>query len=282
MTEATGRSALASIIRAMTPDEEARSTAAGHRASIESWLEQDLKIIRMRETGSWHHGTAISGSSDVDYFVTMPGTRPTDSWTALETVRASLARGLTDCGVHIDRPSVRVTYFDGGPAVEITPAYYKATDDYDIPDPAGTGWIRSNPAVHLNYVNRAQRDTDGKAKDLIRLVKTWKAWNSVPISSFYLEMRTAQYALANTIIIYDWDLRNLFKGLADGDLREMNDPTNYGRRIATGAHSLADSISAKYAIEKAARLAALAKDASDAGDHAVAVQYYIRLFSMQP
>ncbi|MEW1963877.1 nucleotidyltransferase [Micrococcus sp. NPDC078436] len=281
MTEATAQSTLASIIKAMTPDEDARVAAASHRSSIEAWLESDLKIVRMRETGSWHHGTAISNSSDVDYFVTMPGLRPTKSWDALEQLRASLARGLPDCLVRIDRPAVRITYFDGTPAVEITPAYFRETDDYDIPDPSGTGWIRSNPAVHLDYVNKAQKATDGRTKSLIRLVKTWKAWNSVPLSSFYLEMRTAQYALSNTIIIYDWDLRDFFKGLTGDGLRDMNDPTNYGRRIVTGTSSLAESIMAKYAIEEAARLAALAKDASDADDHASAVAHYIRLFNVQ-
>ncbi|MGO2061402.1 MAG: SMODS domain-containing nucleotidyltransferase [Microbacteriaceae bacterium] len=281
MTEATAQSTLASIIKAMTPDEDARIAAASHRASIESWLESDLNIIRMRETGSWHHGTAINNNSDVDYFVTMSGPRPANSRDALEKLRASLVRGLPECLVRIDRPAVRITYFDGTPAVEITPAYYKETDDYDIPDPSGTGWIRSNPAVHLDYVNKAQKATESRAKSLIRLVKTWKAWSAVPISSFYLEMRTAQYALNNTIIIYDWDLRDFFKSLTGDGLRDMNDPTNYGRRIVTGTSNLVDSITAKYAIDEAARLTALAKDASDAGDHSSAIAHYIRLFNAQ-
>lgn len=278
MTE-TALSTLDSIIRDMTPDEDARRAAARHRDSIESWLEEDLKIIRMRETGSWHHGTAINGHSDVDYFVTMPGFRPASSSAVLDNLRASLARGLPNCSVRIDRPAVRVTYFDGGPAVEITPAYYQATDDYDIPDPNGPDWIRSNPAVHLDYVNDAQKKTNGKAKSLVRLVKTWKVRNSVPLSSFYLEMRAAQYAHANTIIIYDWDLRNFFRSLSGDGLREMNDPTNYGRRIATGTSNLIESMTAKFALEEAARLSALAKDASDAENHANAVVYWKRLFN---
>lgn len=277
---ATALSTLDSIIRDMTPDEAARRAASSHRAYIESWLEDDLDISRMRETGSWHHGTAISNHSDVDYFVTMPWPKPQDSANALETLRASLARGLANCSVRVDRPAVRITYFDGGPAVEITPAYYQAADDYDIPDPNGTGWVRSNPAVHLDYVDDAQKKTDGKAKSLIRLVKTWKARNSVPLSSFYLEMRAAQYAHANTIIIYDWDLRDFFKGLSGDGLREMNDPTHYGRRIGTGTSNLIESITAKLALEDAARLATLAKAASDVEDHATAVGYWLRIFNL--
>lgn len=180
---------LEGILREVTPDEEARKKAASHRAALEEWLKKDLGIVRMRETGSWHHGTTISQHSDVDYFVTMPNLRPGASWSSLEEPRSSLASGASSAFVRTDRPAVNIRYFDSGPSVEITPAYIRETDDYDIPDPDGAGWIQSNPAVHLDCVNDAQKKTSGKAKSLIRLVKTWNARNSVPLSSFYLEMR---------------------------------------------------------------------------------------------
>lgn len=276
---ATASSALETLIRAMTPDEAARTAAARHREEIEDWLTSDLGIIRMRETGSWHHGTALHRFSDVDYFVTMPGPRPINSSTALETLRASLARGLSGALAVPDRPAVRLRFFDDGPDVEITPAYFRDTDDYDIPDPDSTGWIRSNPAVHLAYVDQAQQKTNSRAKGLIRLVKTWKAWNQVPLSSFYLEMRTAQYALGNEPIIYDWDLRDFFKGLSSNGLREMNDPTNYGRRITTGTSNLTEALTAKYAVDEAVRLSRLAREATEADDHASAVRHLLALFN---
>jgi len=265
----------------MTPDAAARSAAAKHRKEIEEWLMYDLGIIRMRETGSWHHGTALSGFSDVDYFVSMRGARPSASATALEELRASLSRGIPGAYVSIDRPAVRLRYFEEGPAVEITPAYFRDTDDYDIPDPDGTGWIRSNPAFHLQYVDRAQRETDGLAKGLIRLVKTWKSRNNVPLSSFYLEMRTAQYVLNNKPIIYDWDLRDFFKSLANSGLRDMNDPTNYGRRITTGTSNFVELITAKYAVEQAVRLTRLAHEASEDNDHSTAIRYLLALFNYE-
>lgn len=278
---ATAISTLESLIRAMTPDEAARSAAAKHRKEIEEWLMYDLDIIRMRETGSWHHGTALSGFSDVDYFVSMRGARPSASATALEELRASLSRGIPGAYVSIDRPAVRLRYFEEGPAVEITPAYFRDTDDYDIPDPDGTGWIRSNPAFHLQYVDRAQRETDGLAKGLIRLVKTWKSRNNVPLSSFYLEMRTAQYVLNNKPIIYDWDLRDFFKSLANSGLRNMNDPTNYGRRITTGTSNFVELITAKYAVEQAVRLTRLAHEESEDNDHSTAIRYLLALFNYE-
>lgn len=278
---ATAASMLDSLIRTMTPDETARTAAAKHRKEIEDWLTSDLGIVRMRETGSWHHGTALDKISDVDYFISIRGSRPSASSSALESLRSSLSRGIRGAFISIDRPAVRLRYFDGGPDVEITPAYYRDADDYEIPDPDGAGWIRSNPAVHLDYVGRAQKETDGRAKGLIRLVKTWKSWNNVPLSSFYLEMRTAQYALGNKPIIYDWDLRDIFKSLANNGLREMNDPTNYWRRITTGTSNLAEWITAKCAVQEAARLSQLARKATEDNDHPTATRHLLTLFNCE-
>ncbi|MCT1514541.1 nucleotidyltransferase domain-containing protein [Dietzia cercidiphylli] len=280
MSNTTAQSVLLSVLKSVTPDDAARASAAQHRASIEDWLESDVGIIRMRETGSWHHGTALNIESDVDYFVTMPGLKSASSGPALETLRASLARGLTGCTVSIDRPAVRITYLGGGPAVEITPAYFRETDDYDIPDPDGTGWVRSNPAIHLDYVNKAQKATDGRAKNLIRLVKTWRTRNRVPLSSFYLEMRTAQYALGNNPIIYDWDLRDFFKSLHASGLRDMNDPTDYGRRITTGARSEVELLVAGLALDSALTASRLAREATENEDHLTAARHTRSLFGM--
>lgn len=280
MSEVTARSALEAVLKMVTPHDERRASAARHRTALEEWLRKDLGIVRMRETGSWHHGTALWIGSDVDYFVTMPGSRPADSSTALEKLRSSLVRGVPGTPVWIDRPAVRIAYDDGGPAVEIMPAYYRETDDYDIPNPDGSGWIRSNPAVHLDYVNRAQKATEGRAKGLIRLVKAWKLLNAVPLSSFHLEMRTAKHAIGNAPIIYDWDLRDLFSLLKSDGLRDMNDPTDYGRRIATGASSTVELVKAQLAVERAAKLTASAREATDRGDHGTAARTILDLYDM--
>lgn len=279
MTDATARGALDTILRLMTPDADARASAARHRGEIESWLKADLDAIRLRETGSWHHGTAVDNHSDVDYFVSLPGPRPTSSTDALSALRSSLGRGTT-AYVTINRPAVQLQFFDGGPKVEITPAYFRGTDDYWIPDPDDYGWIKSNPAVHLAYVNEAQTKTDGRAKGLIRLVKSWKARMKVPISSFYLEMRTAQYSVGHTPILWDWDLAGVLRSLQKADLAAMNDPTDYGRRIPCGANSLADVFDARFKLERAARLATLAHEAAQSEDHGTAIAHLLDLFDL--
>ena len=105
--------------------------------------------------------------------------------------------------------------------------------------------------------------------------------DSRPCAPIRVAVPTAQYALGHTPIIYDWDLRDFFKSLSSNGLREMNDPTNYGRRIATGANGLTEAITAKHAVDEAARLATLARGATEADDHASAIGHLVQLFNVQ-
>lgn len=279
MSSQTAQAFLGEVIRTVTPDEEDRSAASRHRGEIEEWLERDLDILLLRETGSWRHGTAVAGSSDVDYFASMIGSRPASPGDALEALRASLNRGI-NAYVTVNPPAVQLMFFDGGPKVEVTPAYIQAEDDYLIPNPDGTGWIRSNPAVHLAYVNEAQAKTDGRAKGLIRLIKTWKARQNVPLSSFYLEMRTAKYAPSHTPILWSWDLKGVLRSLQQSELADMNDPTDYGRRIGCGANSLGEAIGAKFKLDDAVRLATSAHEAAQVDNHDLASYYLRNLFNL--
>jgi hypothetical protein len=268
------------IIDVWTPERDARSAVSAHRARIEQQLESDLGILRMRETGSWHHGTALDVWSDVDYFVTMSGSRPTDSQSSLNTVLASLRRGFPQALIYANRPAVSVRVSDVVPVMEIVPAFYRQTDDYDIPDPTGSGWIRSNPAKHLEYVNQAQHK-DSKTKRLIRLIKIWRHRNSVPISSIYLEMRAAKRVTDVPPVMYLWDLTVILEEIASGALAAMNDPSEYdGRRIQPGCANATEQASALAEVTNGARLSRLAKEADEASNDALAVYYIKQLLKL--
>jgi hypothetical protein len=61
-------------------------------------------------------------------------------------------------------------------------------------------------------------------KPLIRFLKAWKFFRNVPISSFYLELRVAKYASAESSIVYDIDVKQVLRMLWDGQLASMQDP----------------------------------------------------------
>ncbi|MDR0625977.1 MAG: nucleotidyltransferase [Bifidobacteriaceae bacterium] len=186
MTEQTAERYLKGRIEYWTPPMQDRSRVHQIREQIEDLLLDDYCAYPLRETGSWSHGTAISIYSDVDYFAPMLSTRPDDSSAALGRLAASINRGGVGGLAYVDRPCVRVMFTgaDSNQDIEITPAFEinGSEDDYHIPDPETSGWIRSNPKFHLDYVDSAQRKTNNLAKGLIRLIKAWNAILDVKVS----------------------------------------------------------------------------------------------------
>lgn len=100
------------------------------------------------------------------------------------------------------------------------------SQEFLIPRYEGDGWMPSNPVKHAEFVNRA-RDKHPKAKSFIRLVKTWKFRNEVPITSLYLEMKAAEYLLSEPALEYVEDLCRLLEELRACSLKSMSDPSQF-------------------------------------------------------
>ena len=246
------------ILSNATPTQFDRATSARNRVALDQWAQAThIFNAGFFETGSWSHGTAVRGFSDVDYFLVMCGQCPASSGRVLQMVSANLAARHGTADVQINRPAVRVQLDENSPDIEIVPAYRAPySDDYFIPDPNGTGWIRSNPKKHLAYVNKA-RDAQSDAKRFIRLVKTWNHWRGVGLSSFYLEMRAAKHLLdhppLSLFVHFTWLLETLTKN----GLASMNDPSQFqGRRIDPCPPDHHDAVAERVGIyAKAARRA---------------------------
>ena len=76
-------------------------------------------------------------------------------------------------------------------------------------------WIDTAPAAHLGYVNAINKEANvaSGAKKLARLIKAWKYYNNVPVSSFYLEMRAAKYLSDETSFSPIWEICRLLEKL---------------------------------------------------------------------
>jgi hypothetical protein len=188
----------------------------------------------MFESGSWTHGTSISAKSDVDYMAVATGSRPSWPSSALATAKAAV-KGcdwkISD--VRVSSPVVAIAYYTQ-PHFEIAPAWYKErASGFDVYWIAGREdeWVLSAPGAHIAYVNRQNDRLGKKVKPLVRLLKAWKHNVGAPVSSFYLEMRTAEYAAEETGIVYDVDLRRVMNAMAAAGARDMNDPARIVGRI---------------------------------------------------
>lgn len=266
----------------LTPLASQQAAAASHRASIEKSLRSALEVSTFWETGSFHHGTGVRGHADVDLLVSLKK-KPNSSDTALRWVRDALQDSFPFTTVRTSRPAIVVEFAGGAETVEIIPGYLARGVDvnnfaYDIPA-ADSGWMDTAPRAHLNYVNECNnRDgVKGAAKKLARLAKAWKYYNNVPMSSFYLEMRAAQYITTQSSYIAVWDICGLLEDLNSHQLAAMNDPKGFSGRF----HPCSSEVKKADALSKlntGSSRARKALNAYNADDPAMAFQYLNLLF----
>jgi hypothetical protein len=251
----------------LTPTEAQRKAGAGHRASIKAALDARLEAGNFFETGSFKHGTGVRGHSDIDALVSIRSDRPASSYTALESVKSALSARFPNTPVVIRRPAVAVRFGSGYETWEVVPGFMTLRGKtgqyvYDIPSATvGGGWIDSAPQEHLSYVNECnQNPSKGNAKALTRLIKAWKYFRHVPISSFYLEMRCAQYVKSISTYVHVWDVCLILERLHGHQLAAMNDPRQAAGRI----HACSSDATRSEALSKLLTAATRARKALDA------------------
>jgi hypothetical protein len=256
------------FLERLTPLPSQLSAAAAHRSRVETSLKNALSVLAMRETGSFHHGTGVRHYSDVDVLVSIGNDKPGTSDTALSWVKNALSASFPTTTVRISRPAVVVEFASGTETWEVIPGFLKSSDPsvlYDIPGPA-SGWIDTAPTAHLDYVNECnqKQGVKGATKKLARLVKAWKYYCSVPISSFYLEMRAAEHMATQSSFIAVWDICRLLEKLRDHSLAAMNDPKQRTGRF----HPCSSDYRKTEALSKLNTAATRARKALDAdNDH---------------
>ena len=221
----------------LTPSGAESEAVKSHRASIRACLDNNFGLLRFTRIGSFGNGTSIYGRSDVDYLACLPTKQLTGNSTySLEKVRDALIVRFPTTGVRVNCPAVCCPFgTTAAETTEVIPADYMYDDSgykvYDIADRAG-GWMKTSPDAHNEYVRIIDDKLNRKVKPLIRFLKAWKYFRSVPISSFYLELRVAKYASTESAIVYDIDVKNVFKMLWDCQLANMQDPVGVSGYIS--------------------------------------------------
>lgn len=251
----------------LTPTQAQRDSGTSHRATVKAALEAKLTVRRFFETGSFSHGTGVRGYSDIDALVSLGDTKPESSYTALTWVKDILSDRFPRTTVKIRRPAVVIEFGGGYETWEVIPGFLTTRGGpdqlvYDIPGPsAGAVYIDSAPKEHLAYVDGCNlKPHKGDAKALARLIKAWKYFRNVPISSFYLEMRCAQHVATQKTYIHVYDVCQILEKLDGHELAPMNDPSGATGRI----HACSSDATREDALSKLSTAAARARKALDA------------------
>jgi hypothetical protein len=268
----------------LTPSRRESEEVKKHRASIAACLESNFEMTRFFPTGSFGNGTSIQAYSDVDYFACIPTTNlKSNSVTTLQEVQKALNNRFKGTDISISAPAVKVRFgTDASESTEIVPADFIKRDKdgnhiYEIPD-RNSGWMRSSPDAHNNYVYEVDKRLDGKVKPLVRLLKAWKYYYDVPIRSFYLEMRVAKYAYRQEFIDYSWDLTNILKSLWGNQFAAFKDLQGISGHISP-CSSEAQRSDALSKLNTALGRAEKARQAEKAGQISDAFHWWNLLFA---
>ena len=270
------------FLKKLTPSSVETNAAKRHRQSIEQCIRANLGLNRFWRTGSFGNGTSISGYSDVDYMASIPREKlNTTSSIFLAELRRVLDMRFPNTKVHTACPAVVVPFgTDKKETTEITPADRVAMSGdhlvYDIPSCDG-GWMRSSPDAHNSYVRTVDQSLSNKVKPLIRFIKAWKYFRSVPVSSFYLELRVAKYASGKSSILYATDVERVLRELNRSGLAKIQDPMGVSGYVAP-CRTEAQLQDAKSKLITAASRAAKAIEAERAGRTKDAFYWWDLLF----
>lgn len=131
---------------------------------------------------------------------------------------------------------------------------------------------------HRRYVDEQDRRAEASARPLIRLVKAWKHFNNVPISSFYLELVSAHYVAQQSPIMYGHALGDLFTGFLQGQLAPFTDPTGVCGAVLPVRHVF-DQAVAMQAVAQAAALIEEARAAARANRLEHSMRLWERLYN---
>jgi Second Messenger Oligonucleotide or Dinucleotide Synthetase domain len=137
----------------------------------------------------------------------------------LQEVKSKLLASYRTSSIRGDGPVVLAGFTSYN--VEIVPAFVYDNEErsYYVCDTKNGGLYRKTMPKHeVDAINAADSRNSNNVRRLIRMLKAWQTWCSVPIKSFYLELLAIEFLdqcewRNNDYFYYDWISRDFFKWL---------------------------------------------------------------------
>ena len=161
---------------------------AGQRLSglIKEWGRD--YVLKVSYSGSYAKGTAVSGSTDLDLFISFhPQTHGT-----LKDIYESLYSYLAQKGYSPYRQNVSIRIEYSGLSVDLVPGRKQPgpTNDHSLFLNRAQTWRQTNVDTHVWLVSNSRR------LDEIRALKIWRNLNQLTFPSFYLSGAVGPKCLA--------------------------------------------------------------------------------------
>lgn len=180
--------------------------------------------------GSYGRGTAASGGvSDIDMAYILPvqlyydyGARQGNGQSdLLQLVRRSIQNTLPNTNISGNGQVVQVL-FTGGAQFEVLPAFnHKDGSSFIYPDSNNGGtWQVTNPRAEIAAIRARNDATNGNLKNLCRMMRVWREFNTVPITGMLIDTLAYQFIgdwehRSKSFYYHDYMARDFFKFMAD-------------------------------------------------------------------
>lgn len=176
--------------------------------------------------GSWAKETAIRPPRDVDVYFLLPaevynrfqGYAWARQSALLQEVKNRLATTFHNTEMSADGQVVVVNF--GSYSVEVVPAFSLTTQGrYLICNTNNGGTYKETvPWAEVNQLETVDSANARNLRPLIRMLKAWQAFCSVPIKSFCLELVASEFIAQsswrlNSFFYFDWIMRDFFEYL---------------------------------------------------------------------
>ncbi len=172
--------------------------------------------------GSWGKDTATRPPRDVDLYFLLPVAVHTrfqaHVWNRqsalLQEVKGALTETYPDTDMSGDGQVVVVRF--GTYSVEVVPAFLLTNGRYWICNTNdGGSYKETDPWAEVDHINTVNQANNGNLRPLIRMLKAWQAYCSVPIKSFQLELLAADFISKSLwrrydFFWFDWISRDFF------------------------------------------------------------------------
>ncbi|TQF27425.1 hypothetical protein UNPF46_30630 [Bradyrhizobium sp. UNPF46] len=182
-----------------------------------------------RLIGSWGKSLRIRPPRDVDVLFQIPyetyqrfeqrtGNKQSQ---LLQEVRDVLKARFSSTDVKGDGPAVVVPFQSY--KVELVPAVKLTSGQFWICITKDGGSYKTfDPDAELEKLRASDQRSNGNTRALIRMMKVWQAYCSVPLKSFHIELLAVNFLgqWANydkSTVYYDWMVRDFFSYIKDKD-----------------------------------------------------------------
>lgn len=165
------------------------------RALNQQYWNSSSGTSNSKFVGSWAKSTRIRPPRDVDVLFELPssvhtrfeGRSGNRQSQLLQEVRTVLGSTFSRTAIKGDGPVVLVPF--GTYSVELIPAFRRSGGGYLVCMTTSDGWYKHEDYdAQTTAMSQSNTASNGNTRDLVRMMKRWQAYCSVPLKSFYIEL----------------------------------------------------------------------------------------------